>query len=72
MKYAVQKEDGTLLEVCGKKVGFNSKDEAEAWIQDHFNLLFGIDWRVGFYFKARGDQSPLKIVWSRSLKEVKK
>jgi len=33
MKYAVQKEDGTLLEVCGKKVGFNSKDEAEAWIR---------------------------------------
>jgi hypothetical protein len=71
MKYAVQREDGTLLEICGKKVGFNTKEEAVEWFREHCRLLGGLDWSVGFYFKARGDQSPLRIVWSRSLKELK-
>lgn len=70
MRYAVKKKDGTLLEQAGKLVGFNSKSEAESWIQEEFNLFGGMDWRVGGLFKAkRADQ--LEIVWSKTGKSVK-
>jgi hypothetical protein len=71
VRYVVQREDGTLLDNCGKEFGFNSKVGAEAWIQEHLELLGGLDWRVGFYFKAKFDKSPFKIVWSKSRKEVR-
>ena len=65
-RYAVKRENGTLVD--GAR--FSTTQEAENWVQEHLEIFGGLDWRVGFLFKARND-NPLEIVWSRSKKPVK-
>ena len=65
MRYALKRQDGSLAE----NVGWNSKAEAEAWIQEHLNTFGGLDWRVGGLFKAR-HSTPLEVVWSKSKNSV--
>ena len=38
--------------------GFQTKAEASTWIE----CLEGIDWRVGFRFRMRGDDCDVQIV----------
>lgn len=66
MRYAIKREDGSLI----RDVGFNTKQEAESWIQVHLAIYGGLDWRTGSLFKARND-NPLEIVWAKSKKPVK-
>jgi len=65
MRYALKQQDGSIAE----NVGWNSKAEAESWIQEHLRLFGGLDWRVGGLFKAKHD-NPLEVVWSKSHKSV--
>ena len=39
--------------------GFRSKAEADVWISSHG---CGIDWRVGYLFRLRGDGDNVRIV----------
>jgi hypothetical protein len=39
--------------------GFRSKAEADEWITSHGR---GIDWRVGYLFRLRGDDCDVRIV----------
>lgn len=38
--------------------GFKTKDQAREWI----DALEGIDWRVGFLFRLRGDDYNVEVV----------
>lgn len=67
MRYALRRENGTIVD----GVGWNKKSHAEFWIQEHLRLFGGLDWRVGGLFKARNDNRPLEVVWSKSGKSVR-
>jgi len=65
MRYALKLFDGRLA----PGVGWNSKSDAEKWIQDHCKIYGGLDWRVGGLFKAKHD-NIMEVVWSKSNKRV--
>ena len=73
MRYALAKESGELVMQAGRNhpMVWNTRAEVDKWIEAHFSLLGGLDWRVGYFFKAKFDREPLKIVFSKNGKEVK-
>jgi len=73
MRYALARESGELVMQAGRDhpMGWNTKVEVDKWIEDHLSILGGLDWRVGYLFKAKFDREVLKIVYSKNGKEVK-
>ena len=63
-RYALKLFDGRI-----HYIGWNKKSHAESWIQHHFKLYGGLDWRVGGLFKAKRD-NQMEVVWSKSCKSV--
>lgn len=50
-------------------IGWNSLAETKAWIDEHLRI-FGHEWRVGYTFKAIGEE-PMRIIVRKTGKELK-
>lgn len=40
---------------------FNSKTAVNQFIEDHL-IKGGLDWRAGYFFKARTDKEPIQVI----------
>lgn len=71
MKYLLAKVTGEKVMEAGtnEPIGFDSLADVREWIEEHL-LIYGLDWRVGFVFKAKGEE-PMKIIVRKTGKDLK-
>ena len=73
MRYNLERVPGGLVMQLGRDhpMVWNTRAELDKWIETHLVLMGGLDWRVGYLFKGKNDNVPLRIVHAKTGKEVK-